>query len=300
MSTVQSWNKYLDDLVTTFREYISSLDLESREKLKSTSAESLLTEPCQIELLYVANKNVLILLVVHDKDLPDKLFKIQPDLKSLDESEFLKKYKFSARPDLEYILPDSTHVFSIHTETISDAPKDSPPDKLAKVLWDFATHEIRSEKINSIGKSTSQLIETIERVPQAKMRAELLATTKRIDETVKEIRRLDQSVDKVRKLIGTSTDFQDWRVLIADVERLNREHVPREVFESNVKEINGRIDSLSSVKEAYDKVLQQQSKLLEQQSSFITWIKYATIGVPIAIVLVPVIELLVRHALGIP
>ena len=71
--------------------------------------------------------------------------------------------------------------------------------------------------------------------------------------------------------------------------------------------INTRIDALRDIKEAYDKLLSQQNafmdqqaEVMKQQTSFINWIKYATIIVPIAVVSVPIIEILLRHFIGIP
>jgi len=71
-------------------------------------------------------------------------------------------------------------------------------------------------------------------------------------------------------LVGTKT-FGEWKALLAEIDK-----------------INVRIDALSNIINAYDKVL-------NQQSSFITWIKYATILVPIAVVSVPIIELLLHY-----
>jgi hypothetical protein len=148
--------------------------------------------------------------------------------------------------------------------------------------------------VKDLERDTEAIPETVE------LRNKLIENVSRLDKQMKEMTaKTEENIDALRKTVGAATDFQDWKVLVTDVERLSKEHVPKEVFESKVNELMGRIDALSSVKEAYDKVLQQQSKLLEQQSSFMTWLKYATVGVPVAIVLVPVIELLIRHALGI-
>lgn len=126
----------------------------------------------------------------------------------------------------------------------------------------------------------------------------------------KEIRRLDEEIDKVRQLVGVTKEVQDWKLLVSDVDRLKGEQVPREVFDAKVNELGTRIDSLSEIREAYDKILaqqtefmKQQAEVMKQQSSFIKWTKYATILLPIAVISVPVIEvisILIRHFLGIP
>ena len=125
-----------------------------------------------------------------------------------------------------------------------------------------------------------------------------------------EIRRLDGEINKVRQLVGVTKEIQDWKLLVSDVDRLKGEHVPREVFDAKVNELGTRIDSLSEIREAYDKVLaqqnefmKQQAEVMRQQSSFIKWIKYATILLPIAVISVPIIEIisvLIRHYLNIP
>jgi len=127
-------------------------------------------------------------------------------------------------------------------------------------------------------------------------------SAKELDEALEGIRRIDEKINRVRKLVRFSQEYQDWKVLVSDVHRLKGEHVPREVFDAKVDELATRIDSLCVIREAYDKVLAQQTKVIEQQSSFIKWIKYATILLPIAVISVPVIEIIsimIRHSLGI-
>ena len=121
---------------------------------------------------------------------------------------------------------------------------------------------------------------------------------------------IKEDVDGVRQLIGVSTEYQDWKLLVSDVYRLKGEHVPKEVFDAKVGELSSRINSLSEIREAYDKILahqtefmKQQAEVMRQQSSFIKWIKYATILLPVAVISVPIIEIigvLIRHYLNIP
>jgi len=132
-----------------------------------------------------------------------------------------------------------------------------------------------------------------------------LDTAKKIDGALQEIRRIDGEIGKVRQLIGVSKEYQDWKLLVSDVDRLKGEHVSKEVFKAKLDELDTRINSLAEIREAYDKILaqqntfmKQQADVMKQQSSFITWIKYATILVPIAVVSVPIIEILLHNFLG--
>ena len=98
------------------------------------------------------------------------------------------------------------------------------------------------------------------------------------------IAKIEQDVNGVRRLVGTET-FGEWKALLSEIDK-----------------INTRIDALFHIREAYDKVLEQQAKVIEQQSSFIKWIRYATILLPIAVISVPAIEIisiLIRHSLGV-
>jgi len=51
-----------------------------------------------------------------------------------------------------------------------------------------------------------------------------------------------------------------------------------ETLLSELDVINARVEALSEIKEAYEKVLNHQTELLKQQLSFLTWIKYAYSG----------------------
>jgi predicted transcriptional regulator len=117
---------------------------------------------------------------------------------------------------------------------------------------------------------------------------------------MQEIKRLDNEIGKVRQLVGVTKEFQDWKLLVSDVDRLKGEHVPREVFESKLRELSTKIEAYEKIEEAYERLSTQQEKVLEQQSSFLKWIKYSTILVPIAVAVIPVIEYLLRYLLKVP
>ena len=177
------------------------------------------------------------------------------------------------------------------------------------------------QKISSVERIPADLRAKVGQIKQENIRSDLMKLTDSIEKLIhsysnrlKDQERLTtairEDVDGVRQLVGVSTEYQDWKLLVSDVHRLKGEHVPKEIFDAKVGELGTRIDSLSEIREAYDKILaqqtefmKQQAEVMRQQSSFIKWIKYATILLPIAVISVPIIEIisvLIRHYLNIP
>ena len=158
---------------------------------------------------------------------------------------------------------------------------------------------LRSIQQSKIARSTSEILDKVEETEGAKAISlevksirEALDKLKKIDDYDQKLVSIEDNLLGVRKLVGTQT-FGEWKVLLSEIDKMNT-----------------RIDAFSEIKDAYDKVLaqqnefmKQQAEVIRQQSSFIKWIKYATILLPIAVISVPVIEIisvLVRHLLGIP
>jgi len=71
---------------------------------------------------------------------------------------------------------------------------------------------------------------------------------KKIDEYEKRISKIEEDICGVRRIIGVSKEFQDWRALTSDVETLKKKHVGKDLFESEVKRLDQRIDALKEVK----------------------------------------------------
>ena len=301
-----SWEEYLTETVTTFRKEFEKLSYRQRNLLRLKAFHSSFLEPCQIEVLDVGDKESAIWLVIHDNNLPDMTFKSHKNARSPDISEFWRKYEFPIlhREHFEKNLSFEGRLHFIVMRNVEfGTSRDKKPQEIASMVLSFALRNlIKTEQVNAIERSTLGLKKSIAKVTEKDVRDELMGATQKIDGALKEIKRIDEEIGKVRQLVGISQEYQDWRLLVSDVHTLKGEHVPREVFDSRIGELNTRIDSLSEIKEAYDKILTQQTEFMKQQSSFIKWIKYATILLPIAVISVPVIEIIsiwIRHSLGI-
>jgi len=305
------WEEYLVKMVTTFRKEFEKLGSREQRIIKQSEFYRLPLKPCQIEVLDFGK--LVIWLLIHDDIFPDMMFKVHRDVKSLDESEFINKYnyKFFIHPDQtsgENLLHE--HLIICTSLSIAGFDRKMPPEYMAEWFLLIAKGALKTEQFNVIEHTTDRLKKSIAKIPDEDIKNELLVYMEKVDGALIETKRLDDEINKVRQLLGVTKEIQDWKLLISDVGKLKEEHVPREVFNTKVNELNTRINSLSEIKAAYDKILaqqtefmKQQAEVMKQQSSFVKWIKYATILLPIAVISVPIIELIsiiIRRSLNIP
>lgn len=143
----------------------------------------------------------------------------------------------------------------------------------------------------SINQTLKELIRDAGKVQAPESKTKILETTEKlqgqIEDVYKQQKELREDVSGLRRIVGGKT-FGEWKVFISEIDK-----------------INTRIDALSDIRSAYDKVLaqqndfmKQQTEVIKQQASFVTWIKYATILVPVAVLLTPVISALIQYFLG--
>jgi len=165
---------------------------------------------------------------------------------------------------------------------------------LAQILIDVEHEPEESRK--KIEETVGDIKRDAEAIPVEEVRTKIVEATERLEKQIEPLyekyKKLESDVVGVRRLVGTR-GFGEWKVLLSEMDKMNT-----------------RIDALSEIRSAYDKILaqqtefiKQQSEVMKQQSSFIKWIKYATILLPIAVISVPVIEIIsivIRHFLDIP
>jgi len=112
-----------------------------------------------------------------------------------------------------------------------------------------------------------------------------ITNVKRLREEITPLKRqqkeLRDDIIGIKKIVGSET-YGEWKVLLSEIDK-----------------VNTRIDALTDIKDAYDKVLTQQAEVIKQQSSFMNWIKYSTILLPIAVASIAIIEILIRYFLGV-
>jgi hypothetical protein len=244
MSLVSS-EEFLTEVVTSFRKEFERFTPANQRLIKERAFDSLPFEPCQIEVLDFGVGKAVIWLLIHDNQLPDMMFKIHKDVKSVQESEFASKYKteFSMlfeKTHEKTLFSETFHIFTKNMMTIERGYRTS--QQITQSFLIDAKVALRTEQVDLIGRSTDGLKESIARILEKDIREQLLSDAKKIDKSLQEIKRIDEEIDKFRQLVGASQEYQDWRVLVSDVHKLKGEHVPREVFDTEIKRIDERIN----------------------------------------------------------
>lgn len=251
-------------------EYLRKIVMDSRKMYDETLTKADLDEvfdetflpPCQLELLDSGREAVCLL--VHDKTLPDMEFRITENIKGYGESEFARKYKFKNLPSEFAQSKPSTHIslwlFTKNMGYSMPCPQD-PSVAVRNILEHLMTSLgliSRKRQIGVIEQSTNGLRRHISRLPQKDVRDDIEEITGKIDTALKEMKRIDEHEKKLvsfekdmtgmRRLVGESKEFQDWRVMVSDVDILKKNHVSKELFESEIKRLDQRIESLREIK----------------------------------------------------
>jgi len=307
------WKKYLSIFIDNIREAyeIELVNFEVEPKAfkesKSFVKRFIFPEPCQITVLEFVSKSLTLWIVSFEESKPDKVFKIIEGIKE-DPNEFFKNHReYEQYADLiavAAVSPDAMHYVSISETFNVMASKDGlayvfysdlrktihPRDLALKMFYERRTDVLRIAQRSRIEKIASEMRDEAKELGllgAEKTLEDTLDKLKIIDEHEQKLITMEDELTGVRKLVGTRT-FGEWKVLLAEIDK-----------------VNTRIDAFSNIKDAYDKVLAQQNEfmkqqadVMKQQASFVTWIKYSAILMPIAVISVPIIEI-IRILLGI-
>lgn len=308
MSSI-SWNEYLrlfvDILRNAYEIELSNIGVKPEvfEEIRSFIKLFALPKPCQIKVFEFSSINRVLWIVSFDENKPDKEFEIVEEIKEhptafLQSHKEYEPYTFCielAGKELEFFPPltkdeKTPSIIFLDEKNIGLLffinPRKTlmPRDLALNFFYERRIDVLRLIQRHGIEKTASKILRETKMLSKTKPSPALREAEKALEDALEKLKKIDEYEQKLisitdeltglRKLVGTKT-FGEWKVLLAEIDK-----------------INTRIDALSNMMNAYDKVL-------SQQSSFITWIKYATILVPVAVVSVPIIELLLRHFLGV-
>jgi hypothetical protein len=307
------WKEYLSIFIDKIREAyeteLTNFEVEPKAFFESKSFVKRFTfpKPCQITVLEFVSKSLTLWIVNFEESKPDKVFKIIEGIKE-DPDEFLKNHReyerYAALIKIAAFSPDTMPYLSISETFNVMASKDSmeyvfysnlrktihPRDLALKMFYERRIDVLRIAQRSRIEKIASEMRDEAKELGllgAEKTLEDTLDKLKIIDEHEQKLITMEDELTGVRKLVGTRT-FGEWKVLLAEIDK-----------------VNTRIDAFSNIKDAYDKVLAQQNEfmkqqadVMKQQASFVTWIKYSAILVPIAVISVPIIEI-IRILLGI-
>lgn len=324
-----SWEEYAKSSISDFRAFYERLSQHSKNLIEEYKERFfyLPTIPCQIILIDFCKpypKCIIVLHIPQGQDLETIAFlNITQEAFSSESQKEPKLLKLLGKASVKALANEVRHLVDHQMSTTDfwitshrkietadgfmlmvrgDQPslsRNQVSDALiGNLRWDL-NRVFKKEQRERIDKTFNDLQRNVERIPETiELKKTIMEATGKLkaqlDQTDK---RLDDEISGMRILVGTSETYKEWRALVADVDRLIREHVPREVFDAKISELNNQIAAFKEIREAYNKVLAQQAEVMKQQSGFITWIKYATILLPIAVISVPIIEI-IRYLLG--
>jgi hypothetical protein len=253
------WNEFCKKVLTMSRVLYKQSGFE--ETIENKLFDRTFLPPCQIEVLDSGAE--VVWLVVHDDKVADMTFKILTNVKNYSESSFAKKYNLNSLPrDFLSSKPASARTLwifmkdSYYTDFSADAEEFAT--QLFQKLEAKIFSEVRKNQFDVIQSSTEGLKKSLSSLEEGKSRRIMEDVAKTIDKAVKEVKRIDEyekklsSMEKdivsVRQLVGASQEFQDWRVLIADVEDLKKANVSKELFKSEIKRLDEKIDGLREIR----------------------------------------------------
>jgi len=117
---------------------------------------------------------------------------------------------------------------------------------------------LRKTKIRSTEEEIKEIEAESKKILDKSLRLKMLSHTGKISDSILDVKRLEQhehrlksieqEIGGVRKMIGTTKEYQDFRVFATDLEELKKTHVHKEVFESEIRRLDQRIEDLKAIK----------------------------------------------------
>jgi len=240
--------------VESFRNHLRAYGENTLGQLKDSTMDLLPFEPCQFEIFNNPEQNVLLVFMVHVNSLPDLSFEIHDSSEKFSVSKLRIVKAETLKEDQLLYLGGEWHIGAMAIGIIlgrrwSIGPaveweKEPVLKALADAFQDSLENALKMIEVNAIDRSAAGLKKSIAKIPEKEMREELLGQTKRIDDAVREINRIGTDVSNVRQMIGTTKEFQDWRMLILDVSRLKEEHMSIVEIKAQIDRLDERIDAL--------------------------------------------------------
>jgi hypothetical protein len=227
------------------------------------------------------------------------------------------KFHMAVEFDRINLHPSSMQILWILKEFLENQPEPNPKS-IARIIMehiDFEVEKSEKEQLAASAKETiSSLEQSVKAIPGVEQRRD---AAQKIESLNEHITALEKEIIYLKSCMGETSygEFQNSVIKVVGLEdRLKAQlEALSKVNEAKVSELNARITSLSNIKEAYDRlfeqqrsfmqdqsqVMQQQSDVIKQQADFVKWIKNAAIFVSAAVVTVSILDLLLRYLSGV-
>jgi len=275
MSKVMSWEEYVKRNISHFRAFNEARMISEYKDAFATERWAFLTSlfpPCQVVVLDFGETYPTSFLVVHNSKKQDMdtiiLENLNPknltfqdlkkrllDLLSSQEIQDIHKIIGSIEPraGTRWISSWMPLYNSALVMSRDDPRTENSPNALSMNLTEamnfYAARYLEDKQRAKIEETVSSLRKDAEAIPKDfDFRDKIIETTARLEAQVEQLnKKVDEEIGGVRRLVGTTKDFQDFRVFTTDVTDLKKSHVPREVFDSEIKRLEQKIDSMKEI-----------------------------------------------------
>jgi len=250
------------------------VDEKQRSNILKSYSNYLLTEPTQVEVLTFQKKPRVLLIYTHDKKRKDLEVEVHQEVDSDVNSLFSRMMRENPAwfDRFQKIAVEADSFSGNFDSVMSYGPdfwfelyndfsikREDPTTMARKEVTRMTRQLLRETESSAIGEKAEEIKSAAEQVLDKDQRSKLLKAAEDIETSLMKLKRLDGhdrkiaaiegEIEGVRKLIGTSKEYQDWKVLVEDVAAFKRTpHVTRELFESEIKRLDQRIDSLKEIK----------------------------------------------------
>lgn len=271
-----SWNEFLTDYIKSWRSSFEKMSAEEKKlAFDSHYAKYLFTEPCQIEVIALKKPFHVLWIVDHDENRNDMEFIVHSDVETDFNSFFNQRRKEDPAwfKRFKEIVP-RTKIKDPHLGKSSlwsfgkdfffiffnyDIRKEDPKILGAAEVSFIRQDSLKAAEREAIGIKTEEIKSEAGKIPDKYLRSSLLKAAEEIENSLSELKRLESHEQKiaalegeikgVRKLIGTTKEYQDWKLLVSDVETFKRTpYIKKALFDSEIRRLDQRIDALKEVK----------------------------------------------------
>ena len=279
-----SWEEYIRSQISDFRETYKDLPKDYREFLevdKEASVASLM-KPSQVVVIVFSKPHPTHFIILHTEDYSDKEVIVYENVKFEDffrklSKENHKLHQILGDEAIKYIIDKSRKMVGFkgrvdwrpfaESFVINEIGVIRSGWELAEILHLFIERRLDIEKRERQRKKIEETVKDIKEdasaIEETELRARIIEKTEGLEGQVKQLgeqhRKLREEVVGVRKLIGTTKEFQEFRAFTTELEELKRTHIHREVFltetkrldekiEKGLEALNTRIEDLKAIK----------------------------------------------------
>ncbi|HUW48420.1 MAG TPA: hypothetical protein VMW36_06735 [Patescibacteria group bacterium] len=268
-----SLEEYIRILVSAFRR---NYDKMSKDEISAAQLNMTFARPCQIDFFSFEGREQF-MVVTLDATRPDEI-RIQEHIITEDKVSFVKskleafsrgkevamdiKHTGRTRPASWHRLEENASVYFFYD--IQELHPD--PAKYGEEVFSHVEEEAhqrleRQKRIAEYGTIEEQIRairQDVKRLDNSGLKTRVLESAKKIDEAISTVKtiemheqrliQMEQEIGGVRKMIGTTKEFQDFRVLATDVDDLKKSHVHKDLFESEIRRLDQRIESYKEIR----------------------------------------------------